>query len=458
MLRRLTVTSILACLLPAAGHATPLTTQQVHAIDDSVGEWLARTGAPSVSVAVVKDGALAYAHAYGKARLAPARPAAATTRYAVDSVSKEFTASAILLLQEQGRLHLDDTVATYLPGLAGAGTVTIRQLLSHTAGYRDYWPQDYVPTEMTRPVTTRALLEEWARKPLDFQPGTDWQYSNTGYVVAGAIVEKVSGQKLTAFLQARIFAPLHMTDVTEDDDAPLPAADAGAYTRYGLGPVRAATKEAPGWLFAASELAMAPTELARWDISLIDRSLLRPASYDALMAPTRLKGGRDTHYGLGLDVQDDHGRRTISHDGAGSGFLAANSIWPDEHVAVVALTNNDWASPSEVVDRIAHVVVPPTPAEARARAVFDGFAHGTIDRRSFTDNANAYLTPAVLADQKAGLGRLGPVRLFKLTRESARGGMQTRNWAITTATARVTAVERSLPDGRIEQFMVDSAP
>ncbi len=461
-LRTLLPASILASALVLAAPlaiAAPLTAQQTRAIDDSVREWLARSGAPSVSVAVVQDGRLAYARAYGQARLHPQRSATPRTRYAVDSVSKAFTAAAVLLLQQDGRLRLDDPVAKYLPRLSGApaGAVTVRQLLSHTAGTRDYWPQDYVPVEMTRPISLDALLAEWGSKPLDFPPGTDWQYSNTGYVLAGAIVQTLSGQPLLAFLRQRIFAPLHMDRVTEDDSAPLTSADAEAITRYALGPLRTATKEAPGWLFGASELAMDPSTLALWDISLMDRSLLAPGSYDEMARPVILRSGRDTHYGLGLELSDAGGRREWSHDGAGSGYLAANAVWPDDKVAVVALTNNDWASPGAVVDRIAFVVLKPDAAEARARTVFDGFRRGTIDRRLFTANGNAYLTPAVLADQKAGLSGLGAARLFHLDRESMRGGMRTRIWTITTTRRSLTAIERSYPDGGIEQFMIDPA-
>ncbi len=454
--------AILASMLVLAAPraiAAPLTVRQTRAIDDSVREWLSRSGAPSVSVAVVQDGRLAYARAYGQARLHPRRPATTRTRYAVDSVSKAFTAAAVLLLQQDGMLRLDDPVAKNLPQLSGvpAGAVTIRQLLSHTAGTRDYWPQDYVPVEMTRPIGLDALLAEWGGKPLDFPPGTDWQYSNTGYVLAGAIVQTLSGQPLPAFLRQRVFAPLHMVRVTEDDTAPLRSPDAEAITRYALGPLRPATKEAPGWLFGASELAMDPSTLALWDVSLMDRSLLAPGSYDEMTRPAILRSGRDTRYGLGLELSDAGGRREWSHDGAGSGYLAANAVWPDDKVAVVALTNNDWASPGAVVDRIAFVVLKPDPAEARARTVFDGFRRGTIDRRLFTANGNAYLTPAVLADQKAGLSGLGSARLFHLDRESMRGGMRTRIWTITTARRTLTAIERSYPDGGIEQFMIDPA-
>jgi D-alanyl-D-alanine carboxypeptidase len=456
MVRRILAAAV-ALAFPAMAAAAPLTPQQQHDIDASVGEWLAKTGAPSVSIAVASGGEVVYARAYGNARLGPAKPATATTRYAIDSISKEFTASAMLELQEAGKLSLDDKVAKYFPELAGADQISLRQILSHTAGYRDYWPQDYVTIEMGRPTTVRAVLDEWAKKPLDFPPGTDWQYSNTGFVVAGAIVEKVSGQPLVDFLRATVFAPLKMEAVTDADQQALGPADAGAYTRQANGPVRPAPKEGPGWLFAAGELAMAPRELARWDISLMARSLLTPASYDALYTPIKLSTGRDSHYSLGLGVRDNHGRLVVSHGGGGSGFLSANVMFPAQKIAVIAFTNNDWADPGTVAQRLAFVVLPPLPAEGRARKVFEDFRAGTIDRSLFTENGNAFLTPAVLADQQAGLAAFGPPRLMELESESSRGGLRTRNWKITTAKVVLSVVERGYPDGKLEQFMISKA-
>ena len=456
-MRRISILAA-ALLFPLAAAAAPLTAAQERAIDDSVNEWLAQTGAPSVSIAVVNGGEIAYAKAYGSARLAPNVPATTSMRYAIDSNSKEFAASAMLMLQQEGRLSLDDKVSKYFAWLASADQVTIRQLLSHTAGYRDYWPQDFVPPEMSKPTTVDAVLKEWGTKPLDFKPGTDWQYSNTGYVIAGAIVQKVTGQPLLTFLQSNIFAPLHMTSVTQDDTSALPMSDPGAYTRYGNGPVRPAPKEGAGWLFAAGELAMTPSDLARWDISLMNRSLLKPASYDALYTSVKLANGKDTNYSFGLDVDDENGRLSLGHGGAGSGFLSENKVWPDDKVAVAAFTNNDWADPGSVIDRVAYVVLKPLPAEARARAVFDGFQNGTVDRSLFTANGNAYLTPATLADQKQGLSAFGPARIFTLARESMRGGMQTRVWRIMAAKGNLIAIERGYPNGKLEQFMVMKAP
>jgi D-alanyl-D-alanine carboxypeptidase len=234
----------LACANARSQAQLPLEMQQK--IDKVAHDALAKTGVPGASVAIVKDGQIAYLHAYGYARLDPETPATPEMRYSIGSISKQFTAAAILLLQEQGKLSLDDKVSKFIAGLTRADEVTIRQLLSHTSGYQDYWPQDYVMPMMLQPVDARKILDTWARKPLDFDPGTKWQYSNTNYVIAGLIVEKVSGEPLLQFLQQHIFAPLNMKSVADTDKAKLGDTDPTGYMRYALGPPRPAPKEGAG--------------------------------------------------------------------------------------------------------------------------------------------------------------------------------------------------------------------
>jgi CubicO group peptidase (beta-lactamase class C family) len=246
-----------------------------------------------------------------------------------------------------------------------------------------------------------------------------------------------------------------MERVTEDDTHPLPPGDAVGYTRQGLGPnLGRAPKEGAGWLFGAAELAMSPSDLARWDISLIDRSLLKPASYEAELEPTTLRNGTTKAYGLGLDIERVQGRMRIGHSGSGSGFLSANRIWPQQKTAIIAFTNNDWADPDDLVDRISFLVLSPDPVEARARAVFSQYQQGTLDRTLFTDNGNSLLTSEALADLKGSLGPLGPPLLMVLEREGRRGGMFTRVWKILCGAKRLRAVERGYPDGKLEQFLV----
>src|SRR5215471_13258140 len=221
-----------------SAYAQTLPADLTEKIDKVVADTLARTGVPSASIAVVKDGQIAYVKAYGDARLEPKTPATPEMRYSVGSISKQFTATAILLLQEQGKLSLDDKVAKWVPSLTRANEVTIRQLLSHTSGYQDYWPQDYVMPMMLQPVTAERIMDQWARKPLDFDPGTKWQYSNTNYVIAGVIIEKVSGMPLLRFLQEKIFMPLGMKSVSDSDQNKLGDTDPTGYMRYALGPLR----------------------------------------------------------------------------------------------------------------------------------------------------------------------------------------------------------------------------
>ena len=246
---------------------TQLSADMIAKIDKITAETLTNTGVPSASVAVVKDGQIVFTKAYGDAKLDPKTAASPTMRYSIGSISKQFTSAAMLLLQEQGKLSLDDRVSKYVPDLTRANEVTIRQLLSHTSGYQDYWPQDYVMPGMLKPTTAKAIMDSWAKIPLDFEPGTKWQYSNTNFVIAGVIIEKVSGMPLMKFLQEKVFAPLGMKSVADIDAARLGDTDPTGYLRYALGPLRAAPKEGPGWLFAAGELPT-PTQEQR----LIDRN------------------------------------------------------------------------------------------------------------------------------------------------------------------------------------------
>ena len=179
----------LSSLALAAQTVDTIDAAQRAQIDRIANQVLEQRGVPSASVAVVEKGKLVYTHAYGLAHIDPDMAATPEMRYSIGSISKQFTAAAMLLLQEQGKLSLDDAVGKYVPGLTRGDEVTIREILSHTSGYQDYWPEDYLMTPMMKPETAQQILDTWAKKPLDFEPGTQWQYSNTNYVIAGLIVE-----------------------------------------------------------------------------------------------------------------------------------------------------------------------------------------------------------------------------------------------------------------------------
>src|ERR1700674_4004339 len=315
------MTTLAGAVLPAIAQVQlTLSPDRRQEIDHAASDVLSKTGVPSASVAIVKDGQISYLQAYGDARLEPRTAARPEMRYSIGSISKQFTATAILLLQEQGKLSLDDPVSRFVPNLTGGNEVTIRELLSHTSGYQDYWPQDYVPPFMLQAITADKILDRWARKPLDFDPGTDWQYSNTNFVIAGLIVEKASGEPLLQFLSEHIFTPLGMNSVMNIDQNRLTETDATGYLRYALGPPRLAPKEGQGWLFAAGELAMPAEDLAKWDISMINQTMLRPTSYAEMEKEVVLQNGLGTRYGLGVDVRQESGQRAIEHGGEVSGL------------------------------------------------------------------------------------------------------------------------------------------
>ena len=445
----------------AADIAPPaLSPETLKKIDSAVTEVLEKTGAPSASIAIVRDGRIAYLQAYGDARLEPKAPAEPGLRYAIGSVSKQFTAAAILLLQQDGKLSLDDKVAKYIPDLTQASDITVRQLLAHTSGYQDYWPQDYMIPVMVEPVTPEGIMDRWAKKPLDYEPGTKWQYSNTGYVIAGRIVEKVSGKPLFEFLQERIFKPLQMTTAQDFDREPRSAGNAGGYTSFALGPPRAADASGAGWLFGAGELAMTAEDLARWNISIIDQTLLSESSYRALETETLLTSGVGTGYGLGVHVELASQRRKLAHGGEVVGFTADNVIYPDDRTAIVVLVNKDASrATGQISDKLAALVFEQAQATedaktVQARAIFDGLQQGRLDRSLFTDNANYYFSEVAIADFKASLAPLGTPTGFEHKRHWLRGGMTGRSYEakFTDRTLRIWTYE--MPDGKLEQYLV----
>jgi D-alanyl-D-alanine carboxypeptidase len=313
---------------------------------------------------------------------------------------------------------------------------------------------------MLRPTTDEQILNKWARIPLDFDPGTRWQYSNTNFVIAGMIVEKVSGMKFLDFLTQKIFTPLQMKSVMNIDQQKLTANDATGYTRYALGPPRVAPKEGKGWLFAAGELAMSTSDLATWDIAMIEQKLLKPQSYRQQQTEVLLKNGRATGYGLGVDVGLNHGHRAISHGGEVSGFTSENIVFPDDKAAIVVLTNQDAANASgQIANQMAGVIFPTTQQAppgiiARYRGVYEGLQQGKIDRALFTDNANFYFSEQAIKDFASSLGPLGVPQSFVQSGQSLRGGMIFRGFTVRYPDKTLGISVFEMPDGKIEQFQV----
>ncbi|HMF90661.1 MAG TPA: serine hydrolase domain-containing protein, partial [Candidatus Angelobacter sp.] len=271
---------------------------------------------------------------------------------------------------------------------------------------------------------------------------------------------KVSGQSLLAFLQEKVFTPLGIGRVENIDLHRLGETDATGYMRYALGPPRVAPKEGPGWLFAAGELAMPAAELAKWDLGLLAHRLLKPMSQKEMETEVKLKDGRSTGYALGLQIGVMNGHRVVRHGGEVSGFTAQNMVFPDDNVAVVALTNQDANSASSLIARqiAAALLTPPAPGNAaklaQARKIFAGLQQGKIDRALFTSNANSYFTPQALQDFASSLGPLGEPQDFTATGEQGRGGMTFRGYSVKFPNVTLNIIIYEMPDGKLEQYLV----
>jgi D-alanyl-D-alanine carboxypeptidase len=441
----------LLLLLAAPIFAKPLTAEEKLAIDAAVTRILKASEVPSASIAVITDGKLDYAHAYGDQRL-DGSTATTAARYPLASISKQFTAAAILLLVEDGKMSLDDKVAKYLPTLTGAETVTIRELLSHTSGYRDYWPQDFQFEAMTKPTTPEAIIDRWAKAPLDYTPGTKWQYSNTGYIIAGRIFEKVAKERLQSFEQRRLFKPLGMDVVLAATG--LSRTDARGTTRYALGPVRPGPGESDGWVFAAGDLAMTPSELAKWNIARLNRTLLKPDSWqqqETNVAPA----DATLKYGLGVQIDAVGQHQRIQHNGGFTSYLTSNRVYPADRAAITVFTNAGFSNSQDAIaDAIEAVLFEDADETRSVRSTFDMLRTGQIDRSKFTDNGNFYFTEAVLLDYRTSLGPLGePTRIERRGTKGLRGGLTAERYIFTFPDRKLLCVVRAEPStGRIEQF------
>ena len=447
------------CLSPACAQTSGLSPDLVRRVDAAVQQVLAEDQAPSASIAIVRDGHLVYTAAYGYAKLAPAARATTATRYQLASLSKTFVAQAMLLLEQDGALHLDDPVARWLPGLSGGDGVTLRELLQHTSGFPDHYPQTYPAGPRAKATTPDAIIASWGRHPLLFAPGSRFRYSNLNYVIAGRIIEKVSGKALFSFLQERVLEPLGMKATIDIDGVDPGTADvATGYVRAALGPLEPAPEEGYGWSYGAGQLVMTAGDLGRWDEAFLDGRLLAPVQAQAEVTAPTLADGTRSGYALGLFVARRAGRTVYSHVGQGLGFLATNQIYPAERAAIVVLTNDSSSGAyAHIADRLAYLVVPPTTAEAQARDLLRALQAGQVDRRQFSADFDAWFDADRARKFARGLAPLGEPDSLSLRSEDEADGLITRTFDIRVKGQALRLLLQLLPDGRIESLDVQRA-
>jgi CubicO group peptidase (beta-lactamase class C family) len=468
--RALLVLSLFAGLLApparAADSARLPSTFDPDAVDAYVARQVKDRGIVGLSLAVLRDGKVVLARGYGKASLEDGTPVGIDTPFAVGSVTKQFTAACILLLAEEGKLSVKDKVAEYFPHLSRADDITLYDLMTHASGYPDYYPLDFVDRRLTRPIAPDQLLKEYAGGKLDFEPGERWSYSNTGYVLLGRVVEKVSGEPLGKFLERRFLKRLRMEHSAFE---PKEGADglARGYTAFALGDPEPAPHEAAGWLGGAGGLCSTATDLAKWDLALIEGRVLTPASCHVMTAPRKLASGKVKEYGCGLAIAQREGEVVLWHGGAVSGYVAYNAMVPRTRSAVILLTNDEHVDTAPLHTELVGLLlkdqvkqdkgVPKVQGPSAKDAALDLFRQlqaGKVERDRLGADFNEYLTDEKVRAAAGRLKALGEPTKVEVEDASERGGMEVTRVHFTFPGAALKAYLYRSPDGKIQEFLL----
>jgi CubicO group peptidase (beta-lactamase class C family) len=349
-------------------------------------EWLAQAeqmlselfdpAKPGAAVIVVKDGQALLRKGYGMAHLELGVPVAPEMIFRVGSVTKQFTAVCILMLYEQGKLDLQDEITRFLPDYpTGGRKITIEHLLTHTSGIKSYTSlAEWLPL-WRKDLAMDELINVFKDQPFDFEPGEKFLYNNSGYVLLGAIIEKISGMSYAEFIQKNIFGPLGMAHSQYDQtEAIIPGRVAG-YSAGKDGPVNTAylSMTHP---HAAGALISSVDDLALWDAALLANKLLKPETLEKAYQPFTTNDGESTGYGFGWAISSHEGLRFIEHGGGINGFTCGSVRVPSEKVYAAVLTNYDApkTDPSQTAYKLAGLacgrpVVDPTPIEISEEAL-----------------------------------------------------------------------------------------
>lgn len=408
--------AVLSAASPTPNAGPPshsFTAKMAQRIDDLGTQVRHDRRSPGLAIAVVEDGRIVYAHGFGFGDLAAKRAVDPDTQFYVGGISQQFTAAAILLLQQDAKLKLDDKVSKYVPELTVAPTLTIQQLLQQTSGLPDYASAPGVKIDRTRTVKLSDIIAAIDKMTPSAPPGTKFEYNNVNYMIAGLIVERASGIPLSDYLQQNIFLPLVMNSSFYAGDRGISPAHAAGYTGA-PGHFRRADTWDPAWLYGAGGLVTNVYDLAKWDIGL--PLLLRVDAERAMFTPSGAPG--ESQYGLGWVIDEREGKRYIWHNGEIAGYLSMNAILPDDNIAVIVLENTDRfasrrvASPEAIAADVLDILMPPAAMHvdnaviAKAREWLARIADKRIDRTQLTPAFSAYLTDSLVARSNfAALGK-----------------------------------------------------
>ena len=344
MTQRLMIRFLLAAILLAPALA------RADRVDDYIKGEMATHRIPGVTLRIVRNGKAIKTKAYGYANLELKAPAKADTVFEIGSITKQFTAAGILLLAQDGKLSVDDKISAHLANTPAAwSNITIRHLLTHTSGLKNYTVLDGF--ELTRHLTQAQFIETIGRQPMDFAPGESWKYCNTGFNLLGYIIENVSGTNYWEFMSERVFRPLGMNATTNRLPSLVIPNRASGYEQTNRTFINRDYDLTD--IFSAGAIVSTVGDLAKWNAALDGDTLLSAATKQQMWTPATLNNGKATKYGFGWFIDTLDGHKNIGHSGSTSGFSATIQRFPDDRLAIIILTNTDEAIATPLAKRVA---------------------------------------------------------------------------------------------------------
>ncbi|MGH9502962.1 MAG: serine hydrolase domain-containing protein [Terriglobales bacterium] len=343
------VVVVVLLLVTALGQTPP---SHPDAVEQYVNAEMARQHIPGIALLVARNGEVVRAQGFGFSNVELQVPVKPETLFQSGSVGKQFTATAIMMLVEAGKIRLDDSIAKYFPEAPAAWKpVTVRHLLTHTAGFTDY-PKDF---NFRKDYTEDELIKIVEAIPLAFPPGTKWSYSNLGYLTLGVLIHRVTGNFYGDMLQARIFRPLGMQTTRIMSEADIIPNRAAGY-RLVKGELKNQEWVSPTLNTTADgSLYFSILDLAKWDAALYTEKLLKRSSLEQMWTVAKLNDGQPNsgHYGFGWEIENVHGHRMIGHSGAWQGFKTRISRYVDDKLTVVVLANLAEGDPDKIAEHVA---------------------------------------------------------------------------------------------------------
>ncbi len=418
------------CLPLAASAAT--TPVPAAAIDREARQLLHALKTPGATIAVAEDGRVVYARGYGLRDVAAKKGADVNTHYEIGSMTKQFTAAAILQLRDAGKLSLDEKISKVLPGAPHANQITIRQLLTHTSGLANYTNVSGFVSMAARPGTYEKIVASIAKKPLEFKPGSRWRYSNTNYIILGRIVEVLSREPYERYIDRHEFVPAGMTHTHWISDEPHLSDMARGYRPLKNGGVAPAFPLRDRWAWSAGAIVSTVGDLVRWNEALRSGKIVTRRDYREMTTPVRVAVGSSGGYGFGLIRDRFDGQERIWHNGGTFGFVSDGAYFPAQHLTVVALTDSENGPAGAIVNDIFEALHPrlafkanaPARGEnvgvtSRVEAFIDSLLRGHLERSQITAKASKSLSDATVKQVAKQFAVLGPPTAFIFRGSSA---------------------------------------